>query len=221
MFYGPSCGPFSGNRCPGAHRLAPSPRVAHRRRRIDSSTPPWVMSDPELRTQLLDRHQRLLETNGGGSLHEAGSTCTSTTPPCQRSWRRRSSARACSAFRSCTRSSTPIWTAFLYVTPPELHPRHAPVGLIRSYLARRFPDLGFERQRKLNANAFFTETLLREGPEIWRELGGARALAALGVVDPVELDRALAAYLRAPGVPGVLPDLVRAEPGGGHVRELA
>ena len=54
-------------RCPGASPACAVLRVAHRRRRIDSSTPPWVMSDPELRTQLLDRHQRLLETNGGGS----------------------------------------------------------------------------------------------------------------------------------------------------------
>ena len=174
------------------HRLAPSLRVAHRRRRIDSSTPPWVMSDPELRTQLLDRHQRLLETNGGGSHYMRQVRVHLTTPPCQRSWRRRSRRSRLLGIPILHPFLDADLTAFLYVTPPELLIRGSRTkGLIRSYLARRFPDLGFERQRKLNANAFFTETLLREGPEIWRELGGARALAALGVVDPVELDRAL------------------------------
>ena len=66
MFYGLGLRPILrqfGARA--LHRLAPSVRVAHRRRRIDSSTPPLGDVGSELRTQLLDRHQRLRPTAEG------------------------------------------------------------------------------------------------------------------------------------------------------------
>jgi len=59
---------------------------------------------------------------------------------------------------------------------------------VREALAIRFPTLGFERQKKVTALAFYRRLAMNEMPELWRAAGGARALAALGVLDPGELD---------------------------------
>jgi asparagine synthase (glutamine-hydrolysing) len=173
-------------------RLAPSARVAHRRRWVDSNTPQWVMPNAFLRKQLLDRHQRLIEADPGGSYYERQVRRTLDSPIV--------STELEETFERGRQLGIPILhpfldadlAAFLYVTPPKLLMRGGrSKGLIRDYVARRFPELGFDRQRKLNANAFFAETLVREGRQLWRELGGAQALAMLGVVDPVGLDSAM------------------------------
>ena len=169
--------------------VAPSARVVRGRRRIITSTPPWVLPDPELRLQLLERHHRLHESARGGS-HYLRQVRRALDNPIV-------AMELEETFERARWLGVPILhpfldadlAAFLYVTPPKFLMRGGrSKGLIREYLARRFPELGFERQRKLNANTFFSETLVREGREIWRELGGARALASLGVVDPVGLD---------------------------------
>jgi hypothetical protein len=56
-------------------------------------------------------------------------------------------------------------------------------GLVRNTLARRFPELGFERQRKVTGTAVVRTMFVREGGMAWRRMGGATALAGLGVVD--------------------------------------
>jgi asparagine synthetase B (glutamine-hydrolysing) len=56
-------------------------------------------------------------------------------------------------------------------------------GMVREAIARRFPDLGFERHRKVFAFNFFSTIVRTQGPAAWERLGGAPALAALGVVD--------------------------------------
>jgi hypothetical protein len=58
-------------------------------------------------------------------------------------------------------------------------------------LARRFPELGFERQKKVIGREFANDTFVSEVPKALREMGGARALADLGVVDQRQLDHAI------------------------------
>ncbi len=83
----------------------------------------------------------------------------------------------------------------LYRTPPMLllHDGRSK-GLVRRSLARRFPNLGFERQRKMEATRFYASLIYKDGAQIWEELGGAQTLANLGIIDeryrPV-LDRLL------------------------------
>ena len=90
--------------------------------------------------------------------------------------------------RNGVRYMHPYWDADLatqiYRTPPELLIKGGRTkGLVRETIARRFPGLGFERQRKVSALSFFRELAIAEGPGIVRSLGRFRALAALGVVD--------------------------------------
>jgi asparagine synthetase B (glutamine-hydrolysing) len=87
----------------------------------------------------------------------------------------------------------PYWDAeiieLLCRMPPNLLNRGGrSKGLVRQGLERRFPNAGFARQKKVSALAFFNNSLLKQGGEVWEAMGGAKALAELGVVDAKALD---------------------------------
>jgi hypothetical protein len=63
-------------------------------------------------------------------------------------------------------------------------------------VARRFPGLGFESQRKIGATGFVRSLIDAEGRRAWSELGGVSALARAGLVDEVALDRVVDEALR-------------------------
>jgi hypothetical protein len=88
----------------------------------------------------------------------------------------------------------PFWdadlTAFLARVPPRLLMRDGySKGLVRQSLRQKFPQLGFDRARKVTASGFYRSVLIREGVDAWKRMGGAQALADLGVVDGLALDR--------------------------------
>jgi asparagine synthetase B (glutamine-hydrolysing) len=56
-------------------------------------------------------------------------------------------------------------------------------GLLRTRLARRFPTLGFDRQRRVFATAAFDASMHAEAETAYRRLGGFDALHALGLLD--------------------------------------
>jgi hypothetical protein len=68
-------------------------------------------------------------------------------------------------------------------------------ALVREAVNRRFPGVGFGRQKKLTAAGFLQERLEREVNPAWNALGGAKALGALGVVDTQVLEESLAPTL--------------------------
>ena len=97
----------------------------------------------------------------------------------------------------------PFWDVdvveFLTRTPPELLNRGGrSKGIVRETLAKRFPDLGFERQRKVIALDFSRSLFVEEGGRAWRASGGVPALAEAGIVDPDRANRAVEASLRDP-----------------------
>ncbi len=92
----------------------------------------------------------------------------------------------------------PYWdaqlVAFLYRVPPKLLNRGGrSKGLVRDAVARRFPGLGFERQRKVGATGFVRSVLRTEGVRAWESLGGATALVDSGVVEGSLLQEHLSA----------------------------
>ena len=50
-------------------------------------------------------------------------------------------------------------------------------------MAKRFPGLGFEKQRKVWAGAFFHKTVWKELPALRESIGGFSHLSDLGVLD--------------------------------------
>jgi hypothetical protein len=72
----------------------------------------------------------------------------------------------------------------LYRTPPRLLTEGGRTKtLVRGVLARRFPALGFERQKKVSALSYIHSLMLSQGPELLEICGDFPALSGLGVVD--------------------------------------
>jgi hypothetical protein len=68
-------------------------------------------------------------------------------------------------------------------------------GLVRGTIARRFPGLGLEEQRKVLAKSYYRSVLRREWAPLADLVGDFPALSALGVVD----GRAAGAVVRGEG----------------------
>ena len=90
--------------------------------------------------------------------------------------------------RAGVRVLQPFWDAdlvdMLYRTPPlQLIHDGRNKGLVRASLARRFPNLGFERQRKMEATSFYSSLIYQDAAKIWRQLAGTQTLGELGIID--------------------------------------
>jgi hypothetical protein len=82
----------------------------------------------------------------------------------------------------------PFWDVelveFLYRTPPELlNAGGRSKALVRQSVAKRFPGLGFESQRKIAATGVVRSLVENEGMRAWSGLLDAGALGRSGVVD--------------------------------------
>lgn len=167
------------------HRVAPKAWHTNRVRRLLSKTPSWIAPDPALRNEL-DRR--------------AEASMTSAAPPQGfyfqdvRAGLRHplASLELEEIFemgrRLDVRFLHPYWDAdivdMLYRTPPLLLSKNGRAkGLIREPMARRFPMLGLDRQKKLAGTPFFKSILRAEVPKLWRSAGGVPALVDLGIVD--------------------------------------
>jgi asparagine synthetase B (glutamine-hydrolysing) len=84
----------------------------------------------------------------------------------------------------------------LYRTPPFLLIQDGrSKGLVRSTMARRFPNLGFGQQRKVEATSFYASLVYKDGRNIWEQLHGAKALSDLGIVDEAILNSTIETLL--------------------------
>jgi asparagine synthase (glutamine-hydrolysing) len=162
-------------------RTAPEALARRDRRRFAGFTPTWVAPDPWLRVQMFERYQAQKQIRSRGALDNP------------------MVAFELEEFHESSRQYGvrllhPFWdadlTTFLARVPPRLLMRDGySKGLVRQSLAERFPQLGFGRHRKVTASGFYRSVLITEGVNAWRTMGGAQALAELGIVDPVALDR--------------------------------
>lgn len=177
-------------------RLAPD-RLLERRlrnRRLTLERRPWLAPDPALRRELLARDEEYVRRQANeddllpiGGPREYFRECREAlTHPLV-------SMEAEEVFEysrgAGVRILHPYWDTrlveFLHATPPRLLNRDGrSKGLIRAMLARRFPTLGFERQRKTITASFFGWSVVTQAPAVWQEIGGAQALADAGIVDP-------------------------------------
>ena len=191
---------------PPTHRLvkrfAPwALRLRHRASRPHWVPPKWMAPDPTLRRQLQERAEA--DENGnrdgrGSSYVQAGKE--SLAHPMV-SWEQEELFDVYQ--RMGMRVLHPFWDVdlvdLLFRIPPfELNRGGRSKGLVRDSLERRFPNLGFGRQKKVLAVNFYRELVQQDAPGVWREMGGAKALKSLGIIDDQGLDQFLKPRLAHP-----------------------
>jgi asparagine synthetase B (glutamine-hydrolysing) len=168
-------------------RGAPGVLHALRRRRIDQRRPHWLGPDPLLRRELDERAQARAGAWDGISPYLAAHRQPFDNPT---GWQGREELFEVGR-RFGLRFATPFWDGdlidLLARTPPELLLRGGPKGPARRRLAARFPELSFERLAGEYTDDFLQRLIEKDGPPVWRALGGLPALGELGIVDPTSL----------------------------------
>ena len=170
-------------------RTAPWALRTYRHERVTRSTPAWVAPDPVLRGAIEQRAmQRSKHRFGDFYMSEVRETFDHPLVAMEMEESFENSRRF------GVRLGQPFLDAdiidFLCRTPPELLIRGGrSKAVVRQTLARRFPELGFERQRKVVANSFSRPLLASEGARLWKEMGGAPSLVETGIVDRAEAER--------------------------------
>jgi hypothetical protein len=182
-------------------RVAPDVLRARRRRADAREMPEWLAPDPTLRRQLSQRTEqsrRELDPDDGFYLSETRRALDSPLNALQLE-------EMFESGRHLGMRVLPLfWHAeladMLCRTPPALLLKGGHTkGLVRQSLARRFPDLGFERQKKVVATGFFNSVVMTEGVSAWQKMCGAEALAKLDIVDAKKLSAHMVELFR--GVP--------------------
>jgi asparagine synthase (glutamine-hydrolysing) len=168
----------------GLDQVAPGLLRRHRERKIAAITPEWVARDPEIRRQMDERALRYRRPPTSGSLYQRELQEALDHPLMNIEVEEIYE----SGRRLGVRVLQPFWDAdlvrFLVRVPPELLNRGGrSKGVVREMLARRFPELGFDRHKKVVATNYSSELMLREGRRAWEELGGPVELAKLDAVD--------------------------------------
>ncbi len=172
-------------------RMAPGLLQARQRRRSRQSALNWVAPDPVLKQQVDQRLETMGQTKpmrdtGGFYFRELWECLDHPLTAMEME----------EVFENGTRMGLrilmPYWDTdlleMLYRVPPHLLSKGGrSKGLVRQSVAHRFPELGFERQKKVITTNFFNSTMLREGKKAWQVMGGTPALAELGIVDAVRL----------------------------------
>ena len=194
-----SCGlrPLIGQRL---HRLVPA---AHRRSRLSrliEEDPCWVAPDPALRAEQRRRAEHCLPDPDPAQGFYVREVRTSLDHAIV-SWE----------FEEEHEFGEQIGVRFQHpfadVDLTELLCRMPPMilnsdgrtkSLVRQSLARRFPTLGFERQRKVSAITFYRSLLRRELPALVDTIGDFPVLSSLGVVDGPQLCRSIREELGNP-----------------------
>lgn len=171
-----------------------APGLWRARARRAASIPDWVAPDPELRGELLRRGEQKFEQLywGEGSYYEHDIRLSLDHPLV--------SMENEETFVNARKLGVQIHQPFLDVDITNFLSRMIPEvlnhggrskGMVRRMVDRRFPDLGYNSHKKVSAMDFYRNTLLKEGPEAWREAQSASALDALGVVDARKLHSTL------------------------------
>jgi asparagine synthase (glutamine-hydrolysing) len=172
-------------------RVAPKRMVARRLATLERRSPDWVSPDPELQRELRARMEawseaaiREPEPSGPYGFYFAGFPGSFLHPLRSLDLEEIFASRR----RNGLRELQPFWDPELIQFLSRIHPRvldrgGRSKGLVRQQVHDRFPELGFEKHRKVSASSFFSETVAAEAPRVWESLGGVRALSALGIVD--------------------------------------
>ena len=159
---------------PPAHKLvkAIAPGALRLRRRLQPAFPKWLLPDAELRKSIdearAEEHARKQSMKGGFYLRDMRMNLDHQIV----SWEAEELFEVYR--RSGVRLLQPFWDAdlvdLLYRMPPMalIHDGRNK-GLVRASLARRFPQLGFDRQKKIEAGEFYKALIARKR-SVWEQV---------------------------------------------------
>ena len=171
-------------------RVAPAWWRQNRARRFVAATPQWVAPDRALRAAMDARAGRNLDEPNpphGFYFRDARTALEHPLMAIELEEHFEFGRRA------DLRLLHPYWDAdvvdlLMRIPPHRLNQGGRAKGMVRHMLARRFPGLGLERQKKVAATSFYHRILLDEGPRVWKALGGPRELSRLEIVDAKVLE---------------------------------
>jgi asparagine synthase (glutamine-hydrolysing) len=170
--------------------FSPSLLKAVRRFRMNRSFPDWVIASSEMRRQMMHRRDADREPANAQSQYLRRLRATF------RNFVSMTALEESFEFgrRVDLRILHPFWDAdlveFLCRVPPRLlHKGDRSKALIRKMLKKRFPSLGLDRQKKIEQDDLLVTLMRERGPRVWKNLGGAKKLADLGLVDSKRLER--------------------------------
>jgi len=173
-------------------RGAPGRLQAYRHRVVSSVVPDWLAPDSDLRDELDRRNLAAWpeRPTDGWYRHDLrnGLDHAVTAMEMEEFFE---NARITGVRTLCPYMDADL-VDFLYRVPPALLDRGGrSKGLVRHEVARRFPELGFERHKKVSAISFSRSVVLEQGEQAWRASGGTPALEELDVIDEKAFEREL------------------------------
>jgi asparagine synthase (glutamine-hydrolysing) len=167
-------------------RVAPSLLTRQTTHQAERSLPPWLAPDAELRSELLEMAvSRRMELKPRPGDFYANEIRRGLDHPIL-------AVDMEEAFEKGRRLGVEILMPYFDPDLVDLlcrtHPRVLAKGnrsksLVRESMASRIAGLGLERQKKITTGNFWPRKL-EEATASWNELGGARAMGELGIVDP-------------------------------------
>jgi asparagine synthetase B (glutamine-hydrolysing) len=166
--------------------LVPSVWHARRIRKVIGSTPDWIAPDPTLRRELDERaEQTLLSVSADSAGFYDRELQRSLDHPlvCLEHEEHFEFGRRIGASMVHPYLDTDLVELLYGLSPMALTRGGRTKGLVRESVSARFPDLGFETQKKVDATSFFRSHLQSGGATAWRDLGGPGTLADLGILD--------------------------------------
>jgi len=172
-------------------QLFPSATRSYRRRRVSALLPAWLAPDADLRRALLDLALDSLPDPAPGSLHKQSKRRLvghMRRALLMEEWFEDGRSRS---IRLLEPLLDPDLLTFLYHVPPDVLIHHGEAKwLARATLGDRIPNLVRDWPKPVYADRFWLSVMAREGPEVWRRLGGVPMLAELGLVDARRFDSA-------------------------------
>jgi asparagine synthetase B (glutamine-hydrolysing) len=167
-----------------------NPQILRKRRmkHFLGKLPEWLTLDSELRQKVFQRMEQRVENSlhnlypGSFYLQEIGLSLDHAL----------TSLDLEEEFESSRRLGIPVigfyqhqdLVDFLFRLSPEVLNTGGPSkGLVRSFLIRRFPNLGFLKQKKIFALDIFKSIVVNESPRAWEKLGGMHTFEKMGIVD--------------------------------------
>jgi hypothetical protein len=178
-------------------KTAPGVLARRRLRNLEARSPVWVSPEPELQRELKARMERWTEESLEESepTGEYGFYLAAPSVPFLHPLRSMEMEEFFLTRASGLEERQPFWDPDLIQFLCRIHPRMLDrggrtKGLVRQQIGQRFPEVGFERHRKVSASSFFSKSVAAEAPAVWGRLGGVRTLSKLGIVDAGKAEEA-------------------------------